>query len=227
MDILLGEPFTTLILLAQAPLIAGFIVLAWKDAKESATLHLFLCLAALWIGCMNACREIVKERPILRRERKVGLSVLPYVFSKLWVLGVMDLVGCVAMVWMVHQWVGLSGSRLALCMVLWLTALAGTTLGLAVSALSSSSDQAVGLVPLVVLPQILFSKAFLPDGGSAGVSRMLENVTLLGWSYDLFDHTRLLGASPAWMAWMKSILALTGLGALLFLLTALVLRAED
>lgn len=226
-DIWLGEPGTLALLLAQAPIIAGFIVTAWRDAKETPTLHLFLCLAALWIGCMNACREIVKELAMFKRERHVGLGVLPYAFSKMWVLGILDLVACVTLVAMVNYWVGLAGSKLLLAGVLWLTALAGTALGLAISALCASSDRAVGMVPLVVLPQILFTRAFLPDGHAGALSRTLENVTLLGWSYDLYGVVRTVGSEPRLSALAKDALALGGLGAALVLVTLVMLAAED
>lgn len=226
-DIWLGEPGTLALMLGQAPIIAGFIVTAWRDAKETPTLHLFLCLAALWIGCMNACREIVKELAMFRRERHVGLSVLPYAFSKMWVLGILDLVACVTLVVMVNYWVGLAGSKLLLALVLWLTALAGTALGLAISAFCESSDRAVGTVPLVVLPQILFTRAFLPDGHAGPLARTLENVTLLGWSYDLYGVVRTLGSDARWGTLAKDTLALAALGVALVAITVFVLAAED
>jgi hypothetical protein len=226
-DVLLGEPGTLALVLVQAPVIAGLIVVAWMDSKESTTLHIFLCLAALWVGCMNACREIVKERGIYDRERRVGLEVLPYLFSKLWVLGMLDLVAAGSLVWIVHYYVGLSGSGLGLTVVLWLVSLAGTALGLAVSAVVNTSDQAVGLVPVVVLPQILFSPAFLPGTGGSGWSKTLQNVTILGWGHDLYDRVRLLSADAQWIALFKAFAALALITAVLSVLTAFLLGDTD
>lgn len=222
-----GELGTLLVMVGQAPVIAGLIVTAWRDSKESATLHLFLCLAALWVGCMNSCREIVKELPLYYRERRVGLGIGPYLFSKLWVLGLLDLVAAVLLVGIVNYWVGLSGSKLLLTLVLWLTALTGTALGLFISAVSATSDRAVGLVPLAVLPQILFSKAFLPDAHAAGLARTLENATLLGWSFDLYGYVRTLGSDAQWLSLFKSLGALAGLGAALVLATVIVMALDD
>lgn len=211
LEIALGEPATLLLLVAQAPLIASLIVLAWSDARETPTLHLFLCLAALWVGCMNACREIVKERPIVMRERRVGLMVTPYVLAKLCLQSGLNVAVAVSLVGIVHHQVGLSGSRIALTIVLWLVATAGTALGLAVSAAVDTSDKAVGLVPLVVLPQILFTRFFLPGGTATGWGHRLENVTILGWGYDLFDRVRLFDADPHWGATFKALAALLAL----------------
>lgn len=222
-----GELGTLVVLVGQAPVIAGLIVTAWKDSKESATLHLFLCLAALWVGCMNSCREIVKELPLYRRERRVGLSIGAYLFSKLWVLGLLDLVAAALLVGIVNYWVGLSGSKLLLTLVLWLTSLTGTALGLLISAVCATSDRAVGLVPLAVLPQILFSKAFLPEAHAVGMARTLESLTLLGWSFDLYGYVRMLGSDARWLDMFRSLGALSGLGVLLVLSTVLVMALDD
>jgi hypothetical protein len=226
-DVLLGEPGTLLLLLLQAPLIAGLIVVAWQGSKETPMLHVFLCLAALWVGCMNACREIVKERPIFDRERRVGLGTMPYVLSKIWILGAVDLAAAVSLVWIVHYHVGLSGSRLGLTLVLWLVAVAGTALGLLVSAMVGTSDQAVGLVPVVVLPQILFSPAFLPGAGGSAWSRMFENITILGWGHDLYERVRVLDADPQVGALLKALLALLGIVLVFCGLTAFLLWDPD
>ena len=67
---LLGDWVSALLLLAQAPLIGWFCTLVWSDVQEDTPqLRFILCLSAVWFGCINACREIVKERAIVERER--------------------------------------------------------------------------------------------------------------------------------------------------------------
>jgi hypothetical protein len=68
--------------MAQAPLIAGLLLvslghdnLAPSGAGKPRAFLLVLMVAAVAMGLVNACREIVKELAVYRRERTVGLSV--------------------------------------------------------------------------------------------------------------------------------------------------------
>ena len=55
---------------------------------SQASLVLFVLMLSLTLlGLTNAIREIVKEQPLFRRERAIGLSIPAYVLSKLLVLG--------------------------------------------------------------------------------------------------------------------------------------------
>ncbi|HEX4204747.1 MAG TPA: FHA domain-containing protein, partial [Ktedonobacteraceae bacterium] len=47
-----------------------------------------MAFSTVLFGCVNGAREIVKESAIYRRERAVNLGLLPYMFSKIVVLGV-------------------------------------------------------------------------------------------------------------------------------------------
>src|SRR5439155_21493143 len=69
------------------------------DAQR--VIFLISFIAALF-GCINGAREIVKEGAIYRRERIVNLGILPYMFSKIVVLGVLALLQSVSMLLIVH-----------------------------------------------------------------------------------------------------------------------------
>ena len=45
-----------------------------------------MCLSSVWFGCIGACREIVKERAIIERERFFGISPWAVVLSRAHVL---------------------------------------------------------------------------------------------------------------------------------------------
>ena len=86
-DCLLGDLGGLFLLLAQAPLIGWLCAVVWGSIeRDTPALYFVLCLAAVWFGCINACREIVKERRILERERLFGVRPRDYVLSKVWVL---------------------------------------------------------------------------------------------------------------------------------------------
>jgi len=78
-----GDLPTVALLLAQAPLIGWLCTLVWGSVDgDTPSLHFVMCLSAVWFGAINACREIIKERAILERERLFGLSMPRYVLSK-------------------------------------------------------------------------------------------------------------------------------------------------
>jgi ABC transport system ATP-binding/permease protein len=129
-----------------------------------------MAFAAVMFGCINAAREIVKEAPIYRRERAVNLGVIPYMFSKIVVLGVLCLLQSALLVIMVN-WVdpfyqGIIFPALwEVYITLALTALAGLMLGLTVSAIVPNNDRAMSIVPIILIPQVIFSGTLFPLKG--------------------------------------------------------------
>jgi energy-coupling factor transporter ATP-binding protein EcfA2 len=63
-----------------------------SEALNASLLIWLIVIGATWLGTSNAIREIVKELPIYRRERTIGLSAGAYVLSKVVVLGVITAV---------------------------------------------------------------------------------------------------------------------------------------
>lgn len=131
------------------------------------TILFMMAFSAILFGCTNAIREFVKEAPIYRRERAVNLGILPYMLSKIVVLGLLCLiqslilVSCVAIFDPYHQSIFLA-PFLEVYITIALTSFAGLMIGLTVSALVSNNDRAVSFVPLILLPQVLFSGAIFP-----------------------------------------------------------------
>ena len=134
---------------------------------EASSVLFIMTFAAIMFGCVNAIREIVKEAPIYRRERAVNLGILPYMFSKIVVLGVLCLLQSLVLIVCVSVFDPFRHSIflppfLEVYITLTLTSLSGLMLGLMVSALAPNSDRASGLVPLLLIPQVIFSGAVFP-----------------------------------------------------------------
>jgi ABC transport system ATP-binding/permease protein len=132
-------------------------------AGQDAQKYLFImAFAAVMFGCINGAREIVKEAPIYRRERTVNLGIVPYMFSKIAVLGTLCLVQSAILVIMVsvvapfHQGVFLPVT-LEIYITMALTSLAGLMTGLTISALVPNNDRAMSFVPIILIPQVIFS----------------------------------------------------------------------
>jgi hypothetical protein len=147
-----------------------------------------ISLIAVWFGTSVASREIIRERAVYKRERMVNLGLLPYLFSKLFVLGIIvgiqclllfvplkffDLVGLMPMP-------GVLGG-IPQFWVMLLTAGVGIALGLLVSALVKTSEMATSLVPLILIPQILFSGLV---GVPQGINKVVGLAMPATWSFD-------------------------------------------
>ena len=133
-----------------------------------------MAFAAVMFGCINGAREIVKEMPIYKRERAVNLGIVPYLFSKIVVLGLFSLVQSLILVLLVNAKANFSHSILLppvleIYVSMALTALAGLMTGLLISAVVPNNDRAMSLIPLPLIPQVVF----------AGVIFNLDNPQLL------------------------------------------------
>jgi ABC-type multidrug transport system ATPase subunit len=146
-----------LVLLAQAPILAIAMKVVFPE-PDPATMFM-LVLSALWFGASGSVRELIADRTIWRREARVGVSTLPYVASKVWVLGRLVLVQCTFLAGMNFFLLHMHSrgfSFFELVGVTTMTGLVGMALGLWMSSLFTSSEAAVGTLPVLLIPQITF-----------------------------------------------------------------------
>ena len=134
------------------------------DAQKALFIMAF---ATILFGCINGAREFVKEAPIYRRERAVNLGILPYMFSKIAVLGLLCLFQSAVFVLVVQLGEPLqqgifTSPTLEAYITLTLTSFAGLMIGLAISAVAPNTDRAISFVPIILLPQVIFSGAIIP-----------------------------------------------------------------
>ena len=158
--------------LAQAPVIGVLAVLLFHkgrfeplNLKDDVTPALFVLMAsAVWFGCSNVAREIVSESAIFRRERYSNLRAGPYLASKLLVQGFLVAIQIALLLAILVPTVPLEGSVHQLAGVTFLAGLAAMAMGLLVSTVATTPLQAIQLVPLVILPQIMLSGILMPVG---------------------------------------------------------------
>jgi ABC-type multidrug transport system permease subunit len=194
---LAGDWLTVALLLAQAPIIGWLCTLVWVSIeRDTPSLYFVMALAAVWFGCMNACREIVKERAIFERERLFGLSPAAYVVSKLGVLAMLGLAQALMLQMTIEWQLALRGAFVLHTLALWGASLCGVGLGLLVSALASTQERAVGTVPLLLLPQILFSKFVMPAEYFSDTAAALEKMMPVHWSFNVFEEAA--ATTPDW-----------------------------
>lgn len=190
---LLRRDTRSLAMLIGQPLVIGILV-AWM--ADSSGLKLFLAyLATMWFGCSNAAQEIVKETPIYRRERLIGMPRLSYLLAKLVFLGSATSAQALVLFGLIHFGSHhLEGSFIWQLICLLVTAWTSVGIGLAISSLVRSTTQAVMFVPLILLPQIIFSGYVIPSlAGGTGLKKTITDVMPSYASQRIMDVSLLWG----------------------------------
>ncbi len=171
------------VLLLQAPIIAAILAIliyymlgtnvftAVPLAINAEQTLFIMAFVAVFFGCNNAAREIVKEEKIYRRERMVNLGIAPYLLSKIAVLGILSLLQSAILTFVVNwfspfQQGVLFAPALDVYITLALTSLAGMMLGLMISSRAANVDQANSIISIILAPQIIFSGVIFELSGT-------------------------------------------------------------
>ncbi|QJE98537.1 ATP-binding cassette domain-containing protein [Luteolibacter luteus] len=164
-----GTLYSTLL---EAPLLALLIAVTLRSSKEGAyefhtALHIpaYLFLSAtvsMFLGLTNSATEILRDRPILRRERNSRPNPLLYVGAKFSALGLVAAGQCLAYTAIGHWFLEIRGTILSQWLWMTLTACTGTGLALLVSSLVKTERAALTAVPLLLVPQMLLAGALVP-----------------------------------------------------------------
>lgn len=163
MEIKLKDLRNTLILLAQAPIVAMILAFITDSTANDGRTIFIAAVIAMWLGANNAIREIVSETAVYERERLVNLKIPSYVLSKFTILAGIGLIQCflfMLIMTMVSRFESVDFAMLTL--ILYLTLLAGAAIGLFFSALVSSTEKAMSILPLILIPQLLLSGFLKP-----------------------------------------------------------------
>lgn len=193
-----------LLMLGQCCLVSLLIVILFGNIAEqdlvdragSSTKILFLlAISTFWFGCNNAAKEIIKERIIFIREKDVNLLPESYYLSKYILLAIVSLLQTCILFYFVRfgTSVEISTSHLV---ILGLLSLSGVAMGLLISSAATTTDIAVTAVPLILIPQIIFSGAI---SDVSGLAEFLASISIVVyWAYgglvsslpeELIEHT--------------------------------------
>ena len=168
-----------------------------NTALKAAQLAFLLAAVAVWLGTLNAVREISKEHAIYQRERMVNLRIIPYIASKFMVLFVLVVLQSAMLLGVTAGYIHfpthvLAGTWLALL----LGSAASVMVALAVSAAVSDSGRAIVAAPLLMVPQILFAGGLTPIQ-DLGVAKPLAALVVTRWCYEaigrIFGVVKLAG----------------------------------
>ena len=139
---------------------------------------------------MPSARSSASSRSFSASERRAS-RVVPYIASKVAVLGALTIVQCAVMALIALARQGshdqgslLSSPTLELIIAAVLAGVAGMALGLLISALASTADQAMTVLPVVLLLEMLLAMGGLfPDVVDKPVLKQLSYVASTQWSF--------------------------------------------
>jgi hypothetical protein len=158
-------------MLLEGPVLAALIAGTLRVASDTPytfykSLHvaeyLFLSLVlAMFFGLTDAACEILRDRPLLRRESNYRLFTSGYLTAKVLVLTGIAGVQCALYLLVGNAILGIHYMFWEHFAVMILTAFVGIALSLMVSAFVRSDRTALNIVPLLLVPQILLAGALI------------------------------------------------------------------
>jgi ABC transport system ATP-binding/permease protein len=124
--------------------------------------YLFLGLiVAMFLGLTNSADDIIRDGPVLQRERNLKVRLSYYVIAKTLTLAVFALVQCVLYVLIGNFLLQIRGMFWIDLGIMFMTAMSGVALGLLISSLVADPKTAANIVPLVLIPQIIMGGALI------------------------------------------------------------------
>ncbi|MEO7081595.1 MAG: ATP-binding cassette domain-containing protein, partial [Flavobacteriales bacterium] len=120
--------------------------------------YLFIAvIVSLFLGLSVAAEEIIRDRKILQREKFLSLSRASYLLSKIGLLFFISAVQTLLFVLVGDTVLGMTGMGPQHWMVLFSTACFANVLGLNVSASFNSAKVIYMMIPVLIIPQLMFS----------------------------------------------------------------------
>ncbi len=155
------------------------------------SVYFLLVAASVWFGIMGSCKEIVTEQPLLKRESRSYLFIFPYLSAKFFVLTIfLGLQTGLLSIMVVPLLLELSGlDTLWIWLILWIAAFVAASLGLFISCVVTSYRVALTLVPLLMIPQLLFGGLLRPQvdletNAWSSIANASSALTIQRWAFE-------------------------------------------
>jgi ABC transport system ATP-binding/permease protein len=196
LSILTRDRISLILMLAVAPFLGLLDFTAWpktlfdlEKGNPSLTVSMIFTsiLIAVMVGSLATMREIVKELEIYRRERMIGLSIAPYVLSKVWVAVLLAIYQAAIFVLFKSMAVDLPRTPsfiFGMFITLFLATIGGMMMGLFGSAISPNQSVAPMIVLVLLIPQILFGGGVLPIETFGPPGKILNSLSLTKWPFE-------------------------------------------
>ena len=180
------------ILFAQAPIVAFLLSIVttddlYKSYDDTKAILFSLGCASIWLGLLNSVQEICKEKVILQKEHMADLKLSAYILSKFIVQGILAFMQSWILVYIFQKIVGASEYSILIDsfwdiqIICFLSILSSATMGLVISAVVKNSNIAMIILPLILVPHLLFSGMLFK---LEGVSDFISNFILCRWTVE-------------------------------------------
>lgn len=124
--------------------------------------YIFIALlVALFLALMNSVEDVIRDRVILQRERNLDVRIGYYITAKFLTLCVFSALQCALFVVVGNNILEVRGMFWHYFFWTFFTAISGISLGLLVSATVPNSKTGAMLVPLILIPQLIFGGALI------------------------------------------------------------------
>jgi len=182
-------------------LILGFFVKYFGHSKKGVTytfensenLPQFLFIAvvvALFLGLTVAAEEIIKDQKILKRESFLNLSKGSYLFSKISIMFIISAIQTLLFVLIGNFILEIRGMWFEYWFILFSTSCFANLLGLNISSTFNSAKVIYILIPIMIIPQLLFSGVIVkfdklhPIFSQENSVPWIGNVMASRWAYE-------------------------------------------
>ncbi|MEO5584364.1 MAG: ATP-binding cassette domain-containing protein, partial [Flavobacteriales bacterium] len=153
--------------------------------------YLFIAvIVSLFLGLSVAAEEIIRDRKILQREKFLSLSRASYLLSKIGLLFFISAVQTLLFVLVGDAVLGMTGMLAEHWLVLFSTACFANVLGLNVSASFNSAKVIYMMIPVLIIPQLMFSGIIVrfdklhPWFSSEKSVPWIGNIMASRWAYE-------------------------------------------
>lgn len=167
----LRNPANLLTTILEAPLLAlltGMVLrYSVSDVYDFASAfhiptYLFLSLVvAMFLGLTNSVDDIIRDRPVLMRERNLDVRLVYYVLAKALTLAAFAVIQCALFTWIGNGLLAVRGGFGIVFWAMFFTAGTGAAIGLVISSLVSESKTGILIIPVVLIPQIILGGALI------------------------------------------------------------------
>ena len=153
-------------------------------------------IVALFIGLTVAAEEIIKDQKILKRESFLNLSRSSYLVSKISIMFMISAVQILLFVLISNYILEIKGMWLEYWLILFSLSCFANLLGLNISASFNSVKVIYILIPILIIPQLLFSGVIVkfdklhPYFGDESAVPLIGNVMASRWAYEALSVTQ-------------------------------------
>ena len=194
----------------EAPILAAFLAFFLKmyTQKDNELIYIFrenqnipsylfiAVIVALFIGLTVSAEEIIKDQKILKRESFLNLSKGSYLWSKISIMFLISAIQTFCFV-LIGNWIlDIHGMWMSYWIILFSLSCFANVLGLNISATFNSVKVIYILIPLVIIPQLLFSGVIVkfdkinPMFNREDSVPMIGNVMASRWAYEALSVTQ-------------------------------------